>query len=102
MSCQRCGGFLVTEFCDATAQAGRMDINGIRCCNCGNVEDSVIRANRLHPPQRRRGVRRNAARYGGVITIRRSSRPSLGTGLRGFQLQGGFYDWLWQKSVGGQ
>lgn len=52
MACMRCGGLLVTdEFADLWESTGPMEFQGVRCLNCGFIEDDVIRANRLQPPQ---------------------------------------------------
>ncbi len=50
MACPRCGGLAVVEaFNDPIEDGSRMWFRGIRCLNCGCIEDTVIRANRLHP-----------------------------------------------------
>lgn len=55
MPCPRCGGLVVVEaFNDFAEEGSRMWFRGGRCLNCGGIEDSVIRANRLHPPPSRR------------------------------------------------
>lgn len=47
MSCERCGGFMVIDtFCDLTEEESRTGIDTIRCLNCGNFEDTIIRTNR--------------------------------------------------------
>jgi hypothetical protein len=55
MQCYRCRGLLVNDqsglinsydLSEALGYSGPM----IRCINCGYVEDSVVRANRLRPP----------------------------------------------------
>ncbi len=47
MSCQRCGGFMVVETVgDFPEQQSRLLPHTERCVNCGNFEDSIIRANR--------------------------------------------------------
>ena len=51
MSCTRCGGLLVTDvFADLREISGPMEFEGLRCLNCGCIEDEVIRTNRLGPP----------------------------------------------------
>jgi hypothetical protein len=47
MLCQRCSGLLVREtLIDLRAETARLCL-ATRCINCGHVEDSVVRANRL-------------------------------------------------------
>jgi len=47
MSCERCGGLMVVETCcDLMEADSRKGINTIRCLNCGNFEDAIIRTNR--------------------------------------------------------
>jgi hypothetical protein len=59
MSCTRCGGFMVMDMAygfweEKTALPG---LQGTRCLNCGNVEDSVIRMNRMIRPTLSKEVR---------------------------------------------
>lgn len=50
MLCQRCNGLLICEHLgELRAELGRMCLT-TRCINCGCIEDSVIRANRLRHP----------------------------------------------------
>jgi hypothetical protein len=58
MICQRCKGLLVREtFGDLREEPGCM-YPAIRCINCGYIEDSVVRANRLnHFPVKRMALR---------------------------------------------
>lgn len=50
MPCGRCGGLMVVETsCDLMEDALCTGIDPTRCLNCGNVEDAVIRANRVAP-----------------------------------------------------
>ena len=50
MLCQRCKGLLIREtFRELRAEIGRMCLI-TRCVNCGCIEDSVVRANRLRHP----------------------------------------------------
>jgi hypothetical protein len=50
MCCTRCGGLIVIEvFSDLREEASQAQFQGSRCLNCGSIEDTVIRANRLHP-----------------------------------------------------
>jgi hypothetical protein len=47
MSCQRCGGFMMVETVgDFPEQESGLLPYTERCVNCGNFEDSIIRANR--------------------------------------------------------
>ena len=48
MSCERCGGLMVIEtICDLIEEESRRGIDTIRCLNCGNFEDRIIRTNRV-------------------------------------------------------
>ncbi len=74
MLCQRCRGLLVREFCcDLRAEIARA-CPATRCINCGHIEDSVVRSNRLHPLAVRRSVRDGIARKGGVVFINTHSK----------------------------
>jgi hypothetical protein len=67
MICQRCKGLIVREnLGDLREEAGCM-YPAIRCINCGYLEDSVMRANRLCPPAAKRAVPRMIVRKGGVV-----------------------------------
>ena len=67
MICQRCRGLLVCEtFGDLREETGCM-FPATRCINCGYIEDSVVRANRLHPPAAKRSAPRGMVRKGGVL-----------------------------------
>ena len=47
MSCERCGGLMVTEsICELMEAGSRRGIDTTRCLNCGNFEDTIIRTNR--------------------------------------------------------
>lgn len=73
MFCQRCRGLLVREiFGDLREETGCM-CPAIRCINCGYIEDSVVRANRLLPPAAKRSVPRRMVRTGGAVCINASS-----------------------------
>ncbi len=49
MPCERCGGFMVFDaFCDPPEQEPPLGAGPIRCLNCGNLEDTIIRANRAN------------------------------------------------------
>jgi hypothetical protein len=55
MLCQRCKGLLIREmFGELRDEIGRMCLT-TRCINCGGIEDSVVRANRLRHPGKRVG-----------------------------------------------
>jgi len=59
MTCGRCGGLMVVETICAEAKEswGGVDLPVIRCLNCGNIEDSVIRWHRVMRPARGQAVR---------------------------------------------
>ena len=70
MFCQRCSGLLVREtFGDLREETGCM-YPATRCINCGYIEDSVVRANRLRPPTAKRSAPHGMVRKGGVVFIR--------------------------------
>ena len=70
MICQRCRGLLVHEtFGDLRQEAGCM-CPATRCINCGYIEDSVVRANRLRHPAAKRSTPRGIVKEGGVVFLR--------------------------------
>lgn len=47
-TCARCGGLMVSQFCiDLLNSAGELEIETLRCVQCGDVVDPVILHNRL-------------------------------------------------------
>ena len=73
MFCQRCRGLLVRETFDGLSpEAGNLCMS-TRCINCGYIEDSVVRANRLHPPAVKRMVPHRIVRRGEVVFIKTHS-----------------------------
>jgi RNase P subunit RPR2 len=67
MICQRCRGLLVREaLSDLREEPGCM-CPAMRCINCGFIEDSVVRANRLHPPAAKRTVPRGVVTKGVAV-----------------------------------
>lgn len=58
MLCQRCRGLLVRESFDDLREGAGCLCPATRCINCGSIEDSVIRANRLRPPAAKRATPR--------------------------------------------
>ncbi len=74
MVCQRCRGLLVREtFGDLREEVG-CKCPATRCINCGYIEDSVVRANRLHPPAAKRSVPRRMVRKGAVVFMKTHSK----------------------------
>jgi len=74
MFCHRCRGLLVQESLgDLREEAGCMS-PATRCINCGYIEDSVVRANRLRPPAAKRVALRGIVRRGGVVFAAPSER----------------------------
>jgi hypothetical protein len=68
MRCHRCRGLLVYEILsDLREEAGCMNPT-TRCINCGYIEDSVVRANRLRPPAAKRVALRGMVMKGGVVS----------------------------------
>ena len=52
MKCARCGGTTILETYEGTREimpSGTLP--GVRCLNCGAIEDAVILSNRRNPPQ---------------------------------------------------
>ena len=73
MLCQRCRGLLVREtFDDLRVETGRMCL-ATRCINCGYIEDSVVRANRLRPPAARRSAPHGMVGKGGAVFLKSHS-----------------------------
>ena len=73
MVCQRCRGLLVREtFGDLREEAGCM-YPATRCINCGYIEDSVVRANRLRPAATKRSVPRGIVWKEGVVFLQSHS-----------------------------
>lgn len=53
-TCVRCGGLMVSEFCmDLLNSAGELEIETLRCVQCGDVVDPVIIQNRLRQQEAR-------------------------------------------------
>jgi hypothetical protein len=70
MVCRRCKGLLVYEYLgDLTAETSCTS-PATRCINCGYIEDSVVRANRLRPPAPNRAAHRRMVERGGVVFLR--------------------------------
>ena len=70
MICQRCRGLLVRETLgDLREEAGCM-YPATRCINCGYIEDSVVRANRLRSPATRRSTPRGMVMKEGMVFVR--------------------------------
>lgn len=73
MLCQRCRGLLVRETFDGLSQEAGIMCLATRCINCGYIEDSVVRGNRLHPPAAKRAVHRRMVRKGEAVLIKTHS-----------------------------
>ncbi len=70
MFCHRCRGLLVRETFDGlSSEAGNLCM-ATRCINCGYIEDSVVRANRLHSPAAKRMVPRRIVMKGEFVFIK--------------------------------
>jgi hypothetical protein len=74
MFCQRCRGLLVRETFDDLREGPCCKGLATRCINCGYLEDSVMRTNRLCPPAVKRAVPRMIVRKRGVVSNPRSAR----------------------------
>ena len=58
MRCQRYKGLIVREtHSELREKTGCMSPTA-RCINCGYIEDSVVRANRVHSPAKKRSMPR--------------------------------------------
>jgi hypothetical protein len=67
MLCQRCRGMLVREtFSDLREETARL-CSATRCINCGNIEDTVVRANQLRSHVTKRSSPRLMNRNGAVL-----------------------------------
>jgi hypothetical protein len=67
MLCHRCKGLLIREmFGELRDEVGRMCLT-TRCVNCGGIEDSVVRANRLRHPGKIVGSSRNGQHGGSLV-----------------------------------
>lgn len=69
MVCQRCSGLLVREIFDDLSVETSITFLATRCINCGYIEDSVVRANRLHPSPVKRSIPRGILKKGGVVFL---------------------------------
>jgi hypothetical protein len=84
MSCERCGGFMVIDrFCDLMEEEFRRGIETVRCLNCGNFEDVIIRTNRAssclprHGEPRTQGIRRQDANQLGSLKRAIQTEPVI-------------------------
>lgn len=51
MTCERCRGWMVRDrFVDLSDDTGRLDFDGWRCINCGEVLDVVVLQHRRNRP----------------------------------------------------
>ena len=65
MSCSRCQGLMVDEtLCNPNEGSSHAWVPIVRCLNCGNLEDSLIRRARCIPEQRLRATRPGPQRRG--------------------------------------
>lgn len=69
MVCQRCSGLLVREIFDDMSVETSITFLATRCINCGYIEDSVVRANRLHHLAVKRSAPRGIVKKGGVVFL---------------------------------
>jgi hypothetical protein len=90
MSCDRCGGLMVVETSRYLMdEQSRAMIDTTRCLNCGNVEDAIIRANRIIARLPRLGEPRTAgARGPRAIQPSRPQRAIRQHGVTGECLRG--------------
>jgi len=53
MCCRRCNGFMMRDsFLDLRDDTGRLNFEGWRCLNCGEVIDPVVLTHRTDVPAR--------------------------------------------------
>lgn len=53
MCCQRCHGFMIRDsFIDLRDDTGRVQFDGWRCLNCGEVIDPLVLTHRIDSPMR--------------------------------------------------
>ena len=69
MVCQRCKGLLVREIFDDLSVEASITFLATRCINCGYIEDSVVRANRLHHPTGTHSASCGIVKKGGVVFL---------------------------------
>lgn len=72
MLCHRCRGLLVYERSSDLREEAGGTCPVARCINCGYIEDSVVRFNRLHPPAAKRSIPRRMVRN--IVLLRPQSR----------------------------
>lgn len=83
MSCSRCQGLMVKEtLCNPREGSVHLWLPVIRCLNCGNLEDSLIRRARRVPDHLRRSTRLGPQRRG-VWLEERVRHAILGRGDAG-------------------
>ena len=73
MFCQRCRRLLVRETFDDPGERTGSTAWATRCINCGYIEDSVVRANRLRPHTAKRSVPDGRFTTGGVVFMKTHS-----------------------------
>ena len=54
MTCPRCAGLLVQEYLLNPREGSLSGFPGLRCVNCGAIQDDVICTNQRVPPSRKR------------------------------------------------
>ena len=69
MVCQRCKGLLVHETLNDLGEEAGCMWPATRCINCGYIEDSVVRANRLHHPTGTHSAPRGIVKKRGVVFL---------------------------------
>lgn len=82
MVCQRCRGLLVRETFDGLSLEPDDLCIATRCINCGYIEDSVVRANRLHPPAVKRAVPRGMVGMARAVFMKTKRIGLVGAGRR--------------------
>jgi len=52
MCCKRCNGLMIRDsFLDLRDDTGRLNFEGWRCLNCGEVVDPVVLTHRIEAPR---------------------------------------------------
>jgi hypothetical protein len=69
MVCQRCKGLLLREILGDLSAEASITLLATGWINCGYIEDSVVRANRLHPPRVKQSMPRRIVKKKEVVFL---------------------------------
>lgn len=70
MLCSRCSGLLVCETFGELRQETARLCQATRCINCGSIEDSLVRANRLRSRAAKQSAPRGLVRNRQVLSVK--------------------------------